>query len=153
MIKPYFKTREGQPAALRIRIEQTVRFEEVDALGIVWHGRYASYFEDARVAFGEKYGIGYMDFYTNGVVAPIKQMHFDYHQPLRFGEKMTIEAILHWSEAARMNFEFIIRTGNGELSTTGYTVQMMLDLDENLLVVLPPFYKAFLNKWQAGELK
>ena len=153
MIKPYFKPLEGQPAPLRICIEQTVRFEEVDALGIVWHGRYASYFEDARVAFGQKYGIGYMDFHTNGVVAPIKQMHFDYHRPLRFGDKMTIEAILHWSEAARMNFEFIIQTGNGELSTTGYTVQMMLDFDENILVVLPPFYEAFLNKWKAGELK
>jgi len=153
MIKPYFKIREGQPAPLSIRIEQRVRFEEVDSLGIVWHGRYASYFEDARVAFGQKYGIGYMDFHTNEVVAPIKQMHFDYHRPLRFAEKMTIEAILHWSEATRMNFEFIIRTGNGELSTTGYTVQMMLDFDENILVVLPPFYEAFLNKWQAGELK
>lgn len=153
MIKPYFKTGEGQPSPLRIRIKQKVRFEEVDSLGIVWHGRYASYFEDARVAFGEKYGIGYMDFYANGVVAPIKQMHFDYHKPLRFGDKMTIEAVLHWSDAARLNFEFILRNGNGELSTTGYTIQMMLDLKENILVVLPPFYRKFLDNWKAGVLK
>jgi acyl-CoA thioester hydrolase len=66
---------------------------------------------------------------------------------------MTIEAVLHWSEAARMNFEFTLRNGNGELSTTGYTIQMMLDLDENILVVLPPFYEKFLNKWKAGVLK
>ena len=153
MIKPYFKRRKGQPSPLRISIEQTVRFEEVDSLGIVWHGRYASYFEDARVAFGEKYGIGYMDFYENGVVAPIKQMHFDYHQPLRFGDEMMIEAVLHWSEAARLNFEFTVRNSNDELSTTGYTIQMMLDLEENILVVLPPFYKKFLDNWKAGVLK
>jgi acyl-CoA thioester hydrolase len=153
MIKPYFKTDEGQPAPLPIRIRQKVRFEEVDSLGIVWHGRYASYFEDARVAFGEKYGIGYMDFYANGVVAPIKQMHFDYHRPLRFGDEMTIEAVLHWSEAARLNFEFTVRNSNDELSTTGYTIQMMLDLEENILVVLPPFYKKFLDNWKAGVLK
>ena len=153
MIKPYFKTREGDPSPLRLSIEQTVRFEEVDSLGIVWHGRYASYFEDARVAFGDRYGIGYMDFYENGVVAPIKQMHFDYYQPLRFGDKMTIEAVLHWSEAARMNFEFILKNAGGELSTTGSTIQMMLDLDENILVVLPPFYEEFLEKWKTGELK
>jgi acyl-CoA thioester hydrolase len=153
MIKPYFKTDQGQPAPLRIRIKQKVRFEEVDSLGIVWHGRYASYFEDARVAFGEKYGIGYMDFYANGVVAPIKQMHFDYHQPLRFGDEMTIEAVLHWSEAARLNFEFTVQNSNDELSTTGYTIQMMLDLEENILVVLPPFYKKFLDNWKAGVLK
>ena len=153
MIKPYFRAKAGQPSPLRICIEQSVRFEEVDSLGIVWHGRYASYFEDARVSFGDRYGIGYMDFYSNGVVAPVKQMHFDYHKPLRFGDKMTIEAILHWSEAARINFEFIIRNSSGELATTGYSVQMMLDLKDNILVVLPPFYESFLNKWQAGKLK
>ena len=29
MIKPYFKTGEGQPSPLRIRIKQKVRFEEI----------------------------------------------------------------------------------------------------------------------------
>ncbi len=153
MMKPYFKIHEGQPGPLRVKIERTVRFEEVDPLGIVWHGRYPSYFEDARVALGQKYGIGYMDFYSNGVVAPIKKMHFDYFRPLRFQETMRIEGLLHWSEAARLNFEFIIRNGKGELSTTGYSVQMLLDTSGNLLVVPPDFYQGFCRKWQAGELE
>jgi acyl-CoA thioester hydrolase len=153
MMKPYFKARGDQPDPLRVRIERTVRFEEVDSIGIVWHGRYASYFEDARVALGQKYGIGYMDFYSQGVIAPIKKMHFDYYRPLRFQETMRIEGILHWSEAARLNFEFSIRNGNGELSTTGYSVQMLLDTDGNILVVPPGFYEAFCRKWEAGELE
>lgn len=153
MLKPYFPQSEDQPLPLQVCVERTVRFEEVDALGIVWHGRYASYFEDARIALGEKYGIGYMDFYAHGVVAPIKIMHFDYHLPLRFQEKMTIEGILHWSDAARMNFEFTIRNRNGELATTGYTVQLMLDRNENILMKPPPFYEEFCKKWKAGVLK
>jgi acyl-CoA thioester hydrolase len=152
MLKPYFPQRNNQPEPLRVCVERTVRFEEVDALGIVWHGRYASYFEDARIALGLKYGIGYMDFYTQGVVAPIKIMHFDYHRPLKFQETMTIKGILHWSEAARMNYEFIIRNSNGDLATTGFTVQMMLDSNENILVVPPPFYLEFCKKWKIGEL-
>ena len=152
MIKPYFSLQEDQPAPLRVSVERAVRFEEVDSLGIVWHGRYVSYFEDARVALGERYDIGYMDFYKNGVVAPIKQVHVDYYRPLRFREAMTIEGVLHWSEAARMNFEFLIRNGNGELATTGYTVQMMLDFEQNILMVPPPFYGKFRDHWKAGEL-
>ena len=144
--------RETHPAPLRVRIRRSVRFEEVDSLRIVWHGRYPSYFEDARVALGEKYGIGYMDFYDRGVVTPIKKMHFDYYRPLSFQEEMTIEGILHWSDAARMNFEFIIRNEEDELSTTGYTVQMMLDRDQNILVVPPLFYVEFCKRWKAGEL-
>ena len=153
MLKPYFPKCKDQPLPLKVGVERTVRFEEVDALGIVWHGRYASYFEDARIALGQKYEIGYMDFYAHGVVAPIKKMHFDYHRPLRFQETITIEGILHWSDAARMNFEFIIRNSNGELATTGFTVQMMLDSNENILVIPPPFYVEFCNKWKAGELE
>jgi len=153
MIKPYFPVCEEQPPPLRVCIERTVRFEEVDALGIVWHGRYASYAEDARVALGEQYNIGYMDFYTQGVVAPIKKMHFDFHRPLRFQETMAIEGLLHWTEAARVNFEFTIRNGNGEVSTTGYTVQMMLDLEDNILLIPPLFYVKFCMKWKAGLLK
>ena len=153
MIKAYFLERDGQPTPLRVCVERTVRFEEVDALGIVWHGRYPSYVEDARVALGEKYGIGYMDFYARGIVAPIKQMHFDYHRPLTFPQKMTIEGILHRTEAARMNFEFIIRNENGEYSTTGYTVQMFLDNSKNILVVPPRFYLELCDRWMAGQLK
>lgn len=153
MLKPYFPKSKDQPESLRVSVERTVRFEEVDALGIVWHGRYASYFEDARIALGQRYEIGYMEFYTQGVVAPIKKMHFDYHRPLRFEETVTIEGILHWSDAARMNFEFIIRNRNGEIATTGFTVQMMLDSNENILVIPPPFYVDFCNKWKAGDLE
>ena len=153
MMKPYFQARDGNPEPLRVEIERTVRFEEVDALGIVWHGRYASYFEDARVALGQKYGIGYMDFYSHGVIAPIKKMHFDFYQPLRFQETIHIKAMLHWSEAARLNFEFNIRNSNCELSTTGYSVQMLLDTNGNILVTPPGFYEAFCRKWEAGELK
>jgi acyl-CoA thioester hydrolase len=133
-------------------VERRVRFEEVDALGIVWHGRYSSFFEDARAALGEKYRVGYMDFYKQGVTAPIKQLYVDYHRPLRFQETFTIEGILHWSEAARINTEFVLRDSQGQMTTTGYSVQVMLDFEENLLMVPPAFYADFRNRWEAGTL-
>jgi len=152
MRKPYFRPQEGAPQSLRCTAERVVRFEEVDALGIVWHGRYPSYFEDGRVLLGEKFGIGYMDFYAQGIVSPIKQMHVDYQRPLRFGETFTIEALLHWSDAARLNHEFILRNAAGEITTTGYTVQLMMDQEDNVLMVSPPFYDSFRQRWQAGEV-
>lgn len=152
MIRPYFPHREGDPAPLRTTVERVVRFEEVDPLGIVWHGRYPSYFEDARVALGDRFGIGYMDFYGEGIIAPIRKMHVDYHKPLRFQEPFTVEGILHWTEAVRLNHEFVIRNREGEIATTGYTVQMLLDREENVLLVPPPFYAAFRERWRGGEL-
>lgn len=153
MMKPYFPLKKYDPPPLHITVKRRVRFEEADPLGIVWHGRYSSYFEDARGAMGEKYGIGYLDFYRNGVVAPIRILHIDYHLPLRFYEDFTIEGILHWSEAARINFEYIIRNSEGGISTTGYTVQVMLDKDDNLLLVPPPFYREFCERWKEGAFE
>lgn len=152
MITPYFPTGEGDPAPLRAVASRRVRFEEVDPLGIVWHGRYASYFEDARVALTDRYGIGYLDLYEKGIVAPIRKLHVDYFRILRFRENFTVEAVLHWTEATRMNMEFIVRNEDGEITTTGYTVQMMLDADRNLLMLPPPFYGEFLDRWRKGAL-
>ncbi len=152
MKRPYFPSQPGQPEPLRISVSRVVRFEEVDPLGIVWHGRYPSYFEDARVALGNRFGIGYMDLYRAEVITPIKKMHIDYHRPLCFEDPFTIEGILHWSEAARINIEFILRNGAGEVTTTGYTVQMMMDKENNFLLVAPPFYREFCDLWKSGQL-
>ena len=153
MRKAYFRPQEGAPQPLRCTVERTVRFEEVDPLNIVWHGRYPSYFEDGRVLLGEKYGLGYLDLYHQGIISPIKQMHVDYQLPLRFGEPFTIEAILHWSDAVRLNHEFILRNSDGAVTTTGYTVQLMMDKEDNALMVPPSFYEDFRQRWLAGELK
>ncbi len=151
MKKPYFPVQENGPAPLQIEVRRQVRFEEVDPLGIVWHGRYASYFEDARTALGDKYGVGYKNFYAHNVVAPVKIMHLDYHHPLMFQDEFTIKGILYWSDAARMNHEFEIKTRTDQLVATGYSVQLMQDINHNLLMIPPPFYLAFCRKWKAGK--
>jgi acyl-CoA thioester hydrolase len=152
MSRAYFTPQQGAPSPLRVCVERSVRFEEVDPLNIVWHGRYPSFFEDARVAFGDKYGIGYLDCYERGILTPIKKLHLDYFRPLRFPEPFTIEGILHWSEAARLDFEFIIRNSQQEVTTTGYTVQMMLDPQQNIMLIPPPFVQEFRERWRSGEL-
>jgi acyl-CoA thioester hydrolase len=151
--RAYFPIVEGAPEPLRVIVERQVRFEEVDPLNIVWHGRYPSYFEDARVAFGEKYGIGYLECYKQGIIAPIKVMHIDYFRPLRFQERFSVEGILHWSAAARLNFEFIIRNKDQEIATTGYSVQMLLDTEQNVMLIPPPFIRDFLHSWQMREIR
>lgn len=153
MLKPYFREKNGDPAPLHVKVSRRVRFEETDPLGIVWHGHYASYFEDARAALGERYGMGYLDYYENGVIAPIRKMHADYLRPLRFHEEFEVEGTLHWTDAARINFSYIITDSAGLITTTGYTVQVMLDRESNLLLVPPPFHSAFRKRWKEGELK
>ena len=152
MSRPYFKPQPDAPGPLRFQVERRVRFDELDPLNIVWHGHYASYFEDARVALGDHYGIGYRDFFRHGVVIPLKKFHVDFHRSMEFGKPYAIEALLHWNEAARLDFEFQIRDEAGEPVSSGYSVQMMLDKSRGVLVLKPPFYEAFCQRWRNGEL-
>ena len=151
---PYFKPfSPDSPLPLTFDTKRVSRFEEIDPLNIVWHGRYPSYLEDARVAFGEYYQIGYMDFYYHKVIVPIKQMHIDYIAPITFGAEVTVRAQLHYSEAARLNFSYEIRDTNNVLLTTAYTVQLFLQADTNELCLAPPdFYISFCQSWKEGKL-
>ena len=154
---PYFKPEailDGRPAPqpLNCTVTRVVRFEEVDVMNVMWHGRYPSYFEDARVAFGKAYRLGYMDFYNAGLVVPVKQMGIDYVAPLRFGQICHITASLHWSEAARLNFSFAITDEADAVVTTGYTVQLFLNTDMEMFMGKPDFYADFCAQWLAGTV-
>jgi acyl-CoA thioester hydrolase len=139
------------PEPLCSRITRKVRFEEVDALGYVWHGHYPSYFEDARVALGEIYGLSYLDFKREEVIAPIKSMMMDYVKPMVYGESYEVEAILHYNEATRLDFDYVIRDKAGDLVTQGSSIQLFLDNSNQLLILHPPFYKKICDRWLAGE--
>lgn len=117
-----------------------VRFSEVDSMRIVWHGNYVKYFEDAREAFGEKYGFGYRDMVANGFYAPVVKMELEYKSPLAFGDEFDVEVRYSPCEAAKLIFEYTIRkSATGEVSVTGSSTQVFIDTDFKLLLYCPPF--------------
>lgn len=148
--KHYFSNNLEDPSPLFAETIRRVRFEEIDALGMVWHGRYPSYFEDGRIAFGDRYGLTYLAFRENKVIAPIVQMHFDFKSPLRFDEIIHIETTLHWCEAIRLDFSYQIRDSQGKLAASGYTVQLLTDPDGNVLFIPPQWIVEFRKKWLNG---
>ncbi len=150
--KKYFHQQEDDPAVLVAQAERRVRFEDVDALGMVWHGRYPSYLEDGRIAFGDEYGLSYHTIRESGIVAPIVQMHVDYKHPLRFDENILIESALHWADAVRLNFSYIIYNQKGTLAACGYTVQLLTKIDGTVLLVAPDWLVDFKEKWRGDFL-
>ena len=151
VFKPYFKCQDGPPP-LTVTCKRTVRLEEVDVLGIVWHGRYAGYLEDGREEMGRRYSLSYVEFKEAGALLPIRTLHVDYLQPLRYLENFVLETTLHWHEAARLNMEYKIYNAEGRLTTRGYSVQMMVDLSGNLLLEAPAFYRDFQERWRQGRM-
>ena len=133
--------------ALLASKEIEVRFSEVDSIGIVWHGAYALYFEDAREAFGQKYGLGYMDIFRNDYYAPLVELTFNYKLPLAYEQKARVDIFYKNSEAAKIIFEYKIHSlDNKNLIATGRSVQVFLDKQYQLVWTNPPFYVEWKKK-------
>jgi len=137
-------TPKAEPARTLVsRTEVKVRFNEVDSLGIAWHGHYVRYFEDGREAFGTEHGLGYLDVYRAGLVTPIVQLSCDYKRPLAYGDSILIETTFMDSPAARIHFRYkLYHLSRHELVAEGETTQVFLDLDSRtLLLNTPPFFE------------
>lgn len=120
--------------------ETRVRFNEVDSLGIVWHGNYLKYFEDGREAFGRKYGIAYLDIKKNGFASPIVQSTIDHKHPLKYGDVAVIETKFMNSPAAKIIFSYTIKNQEGQIVCVGQTTQVFTDSSSKLALLAPSFY-------------
>ncbi len=125
-----------------------IRFSEVDSMKIVWHGSYPLYFEDAREAFGAKYGLGYSLIYDNGYYAPLVELSFKYKQPIVYGMKPRIDIYYRPTEAAKIVFDYEIHDNDTDvLLATGHSVQVFVDRDYQLVWDNPDFYRNWKAKW------
>ena len=97
-----------------------IRFSEVDSMNIVWHGSYMLYFEDAREAFGARYGLEYMTIFGNGYYAPLVEMDFKFKSPLRYESHPEIIITYRPTESAKIVFDYEIRDREtGTVCATG----------------------------------
>ena len=123
----YFERIKGAPLPISFSVKRRVNLSDVDAMGIVWYGRYPLYFEEVIQELGRRCGLSFQDFYQANLRAPIVQFHIDYHQPLRLDEEFTSRASVPWCEGAKLLTEYEIRRVDGTLVTTAYTVQLFIN--------------------------
>ncbi len=134
---------------LSFQTEVLVRFNEADPLGIVWHGHYIRYFEDGREAFGNHYGIGYLDFYNQGLIVPVVSISCDYKRSLRYGDRVTVETVYVPCEAAKLKFTFrLFNSATGEMVAVGTSVQVFLDKTTSALLLTNP---DFFEQWKVNK--
>ena len=119
-------------------------------MGVVWHGSYALYFEDAREAFGREWNLTYQGFIEHEVYAPLVELTFHYKRPIRHGQTIRITISYEPTDSAKIIFNYEIRDAQtNNLLTTGRTVQVFMNLEYELLWEKPNFYRL----WQEKNLK
>ena len=86
-----------------------IRFSEVDVMNVVWHGSYPLYFEDAREAFGAKYGLSYKRYMDEKVFAPIVELDIKYKRPILYGMTPVVRIVYRPTEAAKISGRIFAR--------------------------------------------
>lgn len=133
---------------LKATVPLKIRFSEVDSMNIVWHGSYVMYFEDAREAFGKKYGLAYLDIFGNGFYAPLVDLSFKYKSPITYDMKPEITITYKPVDAAKIVFDYeITNPENGDVLATGHSVQVFMDLNYQLVWANPDFYEEWKKRW------
>lgn len=142
------KRRRITGKTLRHTFEQTIKFSEVDSMAVVWHGHYVRFFEDGREAWGEKYGISYLEVKNNNFMIPIVSIHCEHMNPLEYGDTAIIETTFIDTPAAKLFFDYkIYRKRDGALAASGESTQVFLDENRELFLAAPAFYEAWKKKW------
>ena len=125
-----------------------IRFSDVDCLGMVWHGNYVKYLEDAREAFGKEFKISYWDIYRQGFVTPIVKLNINYKKSLKYGDKALIEIKFIDTEAAKIIFEYtIFRIPDNEVIATAESIQVFLTTNGELHLTNPDFFILWKKQW------
>lgn len=71
-----------------------VRFAETDAMGVVHHGRYLPYLEEARVAYLRHLGHPYTEWREQGFESAVLEAYVRYLRPLHFDHEIDVHLTL-----------------------------------------------------------
>ncbi|MBN2302792.1 MAG: acyl-CoA thioesterase [Lentisphaerae bacterium] len=147
----HFQNPPNAPLPLKGLITRRVAFNEVDPLGIVWHGRYAVFFEHGAADLERKCGLSYADFLKSGIRAPIVEFHVEYYEPLYLDEEFTIETKIVWNEAAKITIEYRLVKLSGAISSSAYTIQLLTYAATGEVCLVPPdMLQQCREKWRSG---
>jgi len=123
-----------------ISAESTIQvpFYDLDPMQIVWHGRYAQYFEIARCQLFEDIGYTYNDMNESGYGWPIIDLRIQYVRPAHLGQILIVRATLKEYEH-RLKIRYEIRdAASGQRVTKGYTCQVAVRISDGLMQMSSP---------------
>lgn len=115
-----------------------VRFNEVDAYRVAWHGHYLAWMEIGRSELAGRFGLDAFQLAELGFLGPVVNLEIKYLRPARFNDELTIRTRLIPGEFATLVFESIIVDCNGVKLASGLTTHAVTSMEGVLQFQLPP---------------
>lgn len=122
--------------------EYAVRVQphHTDYAGVVWHGSYIAWMEEARVECLRSIGVNIADLVAIGCDLPVVELAVRYHRPIRMGMAAIVKTRMADISGVRINWDYQIQSPEGqELYLTARVTLVAVDREKGKIMrQLPP---------------
>ena len=122
-----------------------------DYQGVVWHGTYVTWLEEARIEYLRSLGLDYSELVALGCDLPVVELSLRYHNSLQMGEEALIRVRMTEMSGVRMNWHYEIQSLNRETKyITAQVTLVAVDREQGKIMRrLPPAVKEIFVKLQS----
>ncbi|HJY41470.1 MAG TPA: acyl-CoA thioesterase [Steroidobacteraceae bacterium] len=119
-------------------VEAHVAFHDVDVAGVVWHGHYLKYLENARWALMARLDFGLDAMIASGYAWPIVDVHVKYVRAARFNDRLSVQAsLVEWENRLTVNY-LVTNAATTERVARARTVQVAVQSNTGALQFATP---------------
>ena len=92
-----------------------VQYYETDKMGIVHHSNYIRWFEEARMDYMQKLGMGYEEMEKKGILCPVLSVDAQYLRMVRFGTTVTIRTKIRKYNGIKLTISYDVYDDKTEM--------------------------------------
>lgn len=133
-------------AIFKHQIEETVKFHEVDMMGVCNNAVYFNYFEDARIKYVQDIKVKYnlQEILENGSFFIMAHNDCDYIEPAFLDDQLIVHTKISFMKNSSFGFQHLVeKKKNGKIIASGSGIVVHINLSTKQSVPLPEeFYDA-----------
>ncbi len=125
-----------------------------DYAGVVWHGAYVAWLEEARVECLRSIGVDYAALVAMGCELPVVELSIRYHRPIQLGMTAVVKTRMMDVSGVRMNWDYQIQSPDfQDLYVSAQVTLVAIDREKGKIMrQLPPAMEEALARLAAmGE--
>jgi len=128
-----------------------VQPHHTDYAGLVWHGSYIAWMEEARIECLRSIGIEFADLVAIGCDLPVVELSVRYHRSIKLGMAVLVKTRMAEVTGVRINWDYaLVSTDGQQLYVTAKVTLVALDSERGKIMrQLPPSVKDALAKISA----
>ena len=136
-------------------LQRRVLPQHTDHAGVMWHGAYLAWLEEARVEALAQVGLAYSDLSARGLELPVVSLSINYRQALLHGDLVQLESVVLPRQGVKLPWQSRFVGAAGVVAAEARVELVLVDLSggpdqRRLLRQLPPDLAAAVQSLVTG---